>query len=77
VEAFELAEMFHPGLFVGRGPQFFLDRLGDELAQRDAAFSGERLGAAEQKIRDFEGGFQRPILPYLWVYTLRRQKSPS
>jgi len=66
MQVFEPSEMFHPGLFLRGCFQFFLDRLGDELAQRNAAFRGHRLGAPEQKIRDFEGGFHAD--PYYHIY---------
>src|SRR5579863_4541660 len=64
-EMFELSQMFHPGLFLGRGPQFLLDSFGDQLPQGDPAFGGRRLGAAEQEVGDFQGCFHTPILPYL------------
>jgi hypothetical protein len=47
MEMFEFSEMFHPGLFLRCYFQFLLDRLRDELAQRNTPFSGNRLGAAE------------------------------
>jgi hypothetical protein len=40
MQGFELSEMFHPGFFLRGGFQFFLDRLGDELAQRNASLRG-------------------------------------
>src|SRR5580692_10173654 len=66
VEMFGLSQMFHPRLFLGRGPQFLLDSFGDQLAQRDSAFGRHRLSSAEQKIGDLEGCLHTPILPYLW-----------
>jgi hypothetical protein len=67
MEVLELSQMLHPGLFLGIGPQFFLNRLGDELAQGNASFGGHRLGAAEQEIGNLEGRLHIPILPYLWA----------
>src|ERR1700680_735734 len=64
MEMFELSQMLHPGLFLRCGPQFLLDSLGDELAQRNTAFSRHRLGSAEQEIGDFEGCFFNSILPF-------------
>lgn len=40
MQVFELAEMLHPGLFLGGYFQFFLDCLGDELAQGNTALGG-------------------------------------
>jgi hypothetical protein len=67
VQVFEPSDMLHPGLFLGCSSQFFLDRLRDELAQRNTALGGGGFCAAEEKIGDFEGRLHAPILPYLWV----------
>jgi len=67
MQVFELSDMLHPRLFLGCSFQFFLDRLSDELAQRDTALGGGGFRAAKQEIGDFEGRLHGPILPYLWV----------
>jgi hypothetical protein len=67
MQVFEASDMLHPGLFLGCSFQFFLDRLGDELAQGNTALGGGGLCAAEQEIGDFEGRLHVSILPYLWV----------
>src|SRR5215831_11138711 len=56
VEMFEPSEMLHPGSFLRSCLQFLLNGLGDELAQGDATFGGDRFGPAEQEVRDFKGG---------------------
>ena len=56
-EVLELAQMFRPGFFLRRDSQLLLDSLGHELAERNAALGGHRLGPAEEKIRDFKGRF--------------------
>jgi len=68
-KVFEFSEMFHPGPLLGSDLQFFLNRLGDELAQRNA-FRRQRLGPAEQEISDFESRLHLPILPYLWAQAI-------
>lgn len=47
MQMFEFSEMFHPGLFLRCCFEFLLDRLCDELAQRNTSFSGNRLCAAK------------------------------
>src|SRR5580704_4302930 len=67
MQVFEPSDMLHPRLFLGCSFQFFLDRLGDELAQGDTALGGGGFCAAEQEIGNFKGRLHVPILPYLWV----------
>src|SRR5437763_13451912 len=64
-KVFEFPEMFHPWLLLRCCFQFLLDCLRDELAQRNASFSANGLGTAEQEIGNFEGCLHRPILPYV------------
>jgi hypothetical protein len=40
VEVLEPAQVFRPGFFLRRDSQLFLDSLGHELTQRDAALGG-------------------------------------
>ncbi|HUO26620.1 MAG TPA: hypothetical protein VMU61_13220 [Candidatus Aquilonibacter sp.] len=50
-------EVFHPRPFLRRDSQFFLDRLRDQLAQRNPALGGDRFGATKQEIGNFQGRF--------------------
>jgi len=67
--------MFHPGLFLGCDSQLLLDRLCDELAQRNAALGSHRLRPAEEKIRNLEGRlspthitiFMGDVFLYRWI----------
>jgi len=67
MQVFEPSDMLHPRLFLGCSFQFFLDRLSDELAQRNTALGGGGFCAAEQEVGNFKGRLHGPILPYLWV----------
>src|SRR6266702_3697240 len=58
----------NPGLlfFVGGGGQFLFDSFGHEDSQGDAALGSNRLGPAEDGVRDFKRGLHRSRFPYLW-----------
>ena len=56
MEVFELSEMLHPGFFLRCHFQFFLDCLGDELAQGNAALSGGGLGTVRGYLESEELG---------------------
>jgi hypothetical protein len=58
--------VLHPRFFAGGGFQFFLDCLGDELSQGDAALGRYGFGAAEEEIRDFQRCFHSD--PYYHIY---------
>jgi len=67
VQVLELSQVLHPGFFLRGGFQFFLNCLGDELAQGNPAFGGGGFCTSKQEVGNFEGCLQVPILPYLWV----------
>jgi hypothetical protein len=75
-EGFELAEVPHPGPFLGGCFQFVLDRFGDELAQRDAPLGRHGLGPAKHEVGNFKRRFHVPILPYLWELPLHDLSRP-
>src|SRR5579862_8558150 len=74
VKVLKLAQMFCPWFFLRRNPQLLLDGLSDELAQRNAALCGHRLGPTKKKIRNFQGRLHGPILPYLWEWLSLRKR---
>src|SRR6266567_1669926 len=67
-QVFEFSNMSHPRFlaWLGCGTELVLHRLSHKLTERYASLGGDRLGPAEHQVRDFEGRFHIPILPYLW-----------
>ncbi len=66
----------NPGFlfFVEGGGQFLFDSFGHEDAQGNAALGRNRLGPAEDRIRNLKRRLQIPRFPYLWE---KRQPVPS
>ena len=68
VKMTEFPEALHPRFFLTPVPvcaERIGKSFGDKGAQRNPTFGRSGLRAAEQAIRDFEGGLQTVMLPYL------------
>jgi hypothetical protein len=63
VKVLELSHMLHPWFFRGSDLQFFLDRFGNELPQKDTTFGQPEIWRAGAEIPEFQALSSRSHVP--------------